>query len=170
MAMLTRRGGAGHAPISEINVTPMVDVMLVLLIIFMITAPMLTTGLKVNLPQSKAAQVLNPKEPVVITITKNHVISLGDQPIAQDDLVSAVEAKLQGDTTQTIHIRGDRQAAYGDIVAVIDLLASNGMTHVGLLSDARSMGTSVAGGPPAPTMATTPATGTATPSTAAPPP
>ncbi len=95
MAMLTKSGISGSAPISEINVTPMVDVMLVLLIIFMITAPMLTTGLKVNLPQSKAAQILNPKEPVVITIMKNNVISLGDHPIARDDLISAVKAKLQ---------------------------------------------------------------------------
>ncbi len=160
MAMLTKSGISGSAPISEINVTPMVDVMLVLLIIFMITAPMLTTGLKVNLPQSKAAQILNPKEPVVITIMKNNVISLGDHPIARDDLISAVKAKLQGNTSEIIHIRGDKQAAYGDIVAVIDLLASNGLTHVGLLSDARSMGTSTPGADPAQT-----ATATANPST-----
>ena len=147
MAMLSKRNDGLYAPISEINVTPMVDVMLVLLIIFMITAPMLTAGLKVNLPQSKAAQPMNPKAPVVITITKDHEISLGDTVMKLDNLIGAVKDKLDGDTGQTIHIRGDKEANYGDIMSVVDLLARNGLTHVGLLSDAHSM--SAAAAPPA---------------------
>lgn len=169
MAMLSKRGDGLYAPISEINVTPMVDVMLVLLIIFMITAPMLTAGLKVNLPQSKAAQPMNPKAPVVITITKDHVISLGDKIMPLDDLISSIQAKLNGDTGQIIHIRGDRQASYGDIMSVVDLLARNGLTHVGLLSDAHSMSKAAvpsdAALPPAPLEPASTATPTAVPAT-----
>ena len=121
----------------DINVTPLVDVMLVLLIVFMITAPMLSAGLKVNLPQAKTAQPLEPKEPVVITLTKQGELTIGDQIIAREDIAAEVR-KLLGGEDRHVHLRGDRDVAYGEIVAVMDQLAANGIVKIALLSTGRS--------------------------------
>jgi len=130
-------GSGLYRPLAEINVTPLVDVMLVLLIIFMVTAPMLSSGLKVDLPQAKQAQRLDPKDPVVIAVAKDGTLSLGSEEIAKDKLIDALHGKLEGDLNRTIHLRGDKQAAYGDIVAIMDLLAANGLIHIAILADAR---------------------------------
>jgi TolR protein len=131
-------GGGLYRPLADINVTPLVDVMLVLLIIFMVTAPMLATGMKVNLPQAKQAQPLDPKDPVIITVAKDGKLSLGNDEIEKDRLIDAVRAKLDGDLTRTIHLRGDKEVAYGDVVAIMDLLATNGLTHIAIVADARA--------------------------------
>jgi len=130
-------GSGLYRPLAEINVTPLVDVMLVLLIIFMVTAPMLSSGLKVDLPQAKQAQRLDLKDPVVIAVAKDGRLSLGSEEIAKDKLIGALRAKLAGDNSRTIHLRGDKLAAYGDIVAIMDLLAANGLTHIAIVADAR---------------------------------
>jgi biopolymer transport protein ExbD/biopolymer transport protein TolR len=137
MAMSTRthRCGQRHQPIAEINVTPLVDVMLVLLIVFMITAPLLAAGLRIDLPQAKAALPQNPKEPVVITIGRDGLILIGREPLPREALAAAVKAKLVGDI-RAIHLRGDREVPYGDIVAVMDHLAANGLTRIALLANA----------------------------------
>jgi len=132
------RGGGLYQPQADINVTPLVDVMLVLLIIFMVTAPMLATGLKVELPQAKQAQPLNPKEPIVVTIAKEGKLSLGSDETSKDQLIGAIKAKLDGDLTRTLHLRGDKDVPFGDIVAIMDLLASNGLTHIAIVADARA--------------------------------
>jgi biopolymer transport protein ExbD len=126
----------------EINVTPLVDVMLVLLIIFMVTAPMMAAGLHVSLPQAKAAQKLDPKPPVVLTITKDGKVNLDGQAYALEEIVAAVESRLGDDRTQPVHLRADREASYGDVVALMDLLASHGLTRLAILTDshARSAG------------------------------
>ncbi|HTV32964.1 MAG TPA: biopolymer transporter ExbD [Methylocella sp.] len=126
-----------YRPLADINVTPMVDVMLVLLVIFMVTAPMLASGLKVDLPQAKQAKPLDPKDPVVIAVTKDGSLSLGSETVEKDKLIEAIMAKIGGDLTHTIHLRGDKEAAYGQIVAVMDLLAANGLTHLAIVADAR---------------------------------
>jgi biopolymer transport protein TolR len=139
MAFSTHRRRAGadrHQPLAEINVTPLVDVMLVLLIVFMITAPLLAAGLRVDLPQVTSALPQNPKEPVVVTIGKDGQILLGREPVRREALAEAVKAKLQGDI-RPIHLRGDRALAYGEIVAVMDHLVANGLTKVVLLANAR---------------------------------
>lgn len=130
-------GSGLYRPLAEINVTPLVDVMLVLLISFMVTAPMLASGLKVDLPQAKQAQRLDPKDPVVIAVAKDGRLWLGSEEIAKDKLIDALRSKLEGDLNRTIHLRGDKQAAYGDIVAIMDLLAANGLTHIAIVADAR---------------------------------
>jgi biopolymer transport protein ExbD len=136
MSFSSQRGnGGGYQPLADINVTPLVDVMLVLLIVFMITAPMLAAGVKVNLPQAKAAQPLNPKEPIVITVTKDGRLNLGADAMTREGLVAAIEAKIGNDPTHLIHVRGDKEAAYGDVIAIMDLLATNGLTHIALISD-----------------------------------
>lgn len=134
------RIGGLYRPLADINVTPLVDVMLVLLVIFMVTAPMLASGLKVDLPQAKQAQRLNPKEPVVITLAKEGKLSLGSEEIGKDQLIDALRSRLEGDNSRTIHLRGDKQASFGDIVTIINLLAANGLTHIAILADARAKG------------------------------
>lgn len=119
---------------AEINVTPLVDVTLVLLIIFMVTAPMLAAGLHVNLPQAKAAEKLNPKPPVVLTYTKEGKINLDGRDYTLDQILDAVQAKLGDDRTQAIHLRADREISYGDIVGLMDLLASHGLTRLAILT------------------------------------
>ena len=121
---------------AEINVTPLVDVMLVLLIIFMITAPMLAAGLHVSLPQAKAAQKLDPKPPVALTFSKDGHVTLDGQEFALDKILDAVQARLGDDKTQVIHLRADKDASYGDVVALMDLLASHGLSRLAVLTGA----------------------------------
>jgi biopolymer transport protein ExbD/biopolymer transport protein TolR len=124
-----------HRAQADINVTPMVDVMLVLLIIFMVTAPLLAAGMKVDLPQAKAAQPLNPKEPIVVIIDKNGKVALGADPVEAGDLVALIRAKMGDDPGRVVHLRGDKEAAYGQVVAVMDELASHGITHIAMVTD-----------------------------------
>jgi biopolymer transport protein ExbD len=125
------------APLAEINVTPLVDVMLVLLIIFMVTAPMLTTGMHVELPQASTAKPVDPQNPVVLTIQSDGKISLGGDEIERPQMVAAVRA-LMGDTPRIVHVRGDREVAYGEVVGVLDELALNGITKLSLIANQRS--------------------------------
>jgi biopolymer transport protein TolR len=131
--------GDDLAPMAEINVTPMVDVMLVLLIIFMVAAPMLSSGLKVNLPQARSAEPTDPKNPIVLTIGADNKISLGADEIARADLIPRVKAMI-GTEDRVVHVRGDRTATYGDIVTVLDDLALNGITRLSLIADKNTQG------------------------------
>ncbi len=133
-----KNGDGLYQPLSDINVTPLVDVMLVLLIIFMVTAPLLAKGMKVNLPQAKAAQPLNPKEPIVVAVGKDGKIALGADEVSADALVDGIRAMMGEDTSRVVHVRGDKEANYGDVVAVMDRLATNGITHIAILTDSRS--------------------------------
>jgi biopolymer transport protein TolR len=139
MAMMSSKPGNGlYRPLAEINVTPLVDVMLVLLIIFMVTAPMLASGMKVNLPQAKQIQPLDQKAPIIITVGKDSSLSLGSDPVEREKLIDAVHEKLGSDISQIIHLRGDKEAAYGDVVSIMDLLATNGLTHIAIVADPHS--------------------------------
>ncbi len=133
-----KRGSGGFQPLAEINVTPLVDVMLVLLIIFMVTAPMMAAGMKVNLPQARSARPVNPKDPVVITIAKGGKLMLGTDEIPLDRLVDVVSAKIEGDLSHVIQLRGDKDASIGDMVALMDMLSLHGMTHIAILSKRQS--------------------------------
>ncbi len=140
MAMPSRTSSSGNSlyqPMPDINVTPLVDVMLVLLIVFMITAPMLSAGLKVDLPQAKAAEPLDPKQPVVITVTKEGELTVGDQTVAREGIAAKVRELLGGEDRH-VHVRGDREVPYGEIVAVMDHLAANGIVKIALLATGRS--------------------------------
>ena len=129
-----------YEPLADINVTPLVDVMLVLLIVFMITAPMLAAGMKVELPQANAAQPLDPKEPVVITLQKDGKLFIGKDEITREGIVQAVREKLGAEQDRAIHLRGDRDVAYGEMVTLMDKLAANGFVKVALLANAGSAG------------------------------
>ena len=138
MAMSPRKIGEGlYQPLAEINVTPLVDVMLVLLIIFMVTAPMLATGIKVNLPSAQDRdQPLETKEPVVVVVAKDGAVSVGKDPVSQDELAAKVKDKLS-DSNGVVQLRGDRDASYGDVVSVMDELAANGVTRIAIVSSGR---------------------------------
>jgi biopolymer transport protein ExbD/biopolymer transport protein TolR len=126
-----------YEPLAEINVTPFVDVMLVLLIVFMITAPMLAAGMRVELPQAKTAQPLEPKEPVIITIQKEGKIFLGQDEVAAGQIAEAVRVKTRGDRERAIHLRGDREVVYGEVVSIMDQLGAHGFAKVSLLASAQ---------------------------------
>ncbi|QGM46834.1 ExbD/TolR family protein [Methylocystis heyeri] len=141
MALPSRMKGNGndlYQPLADINVTPLVDVMLVLLIIFMVTAPLLAKGVKVNLPQAKAAQPLNQKDPIVVTVGKEGKVSLGADSVTPETLIDGVRAAMGGDLTRVVHVRGDTEAVYGEVVAVMDKLATNGITHIAIMTNSRS--------------------------------
>jgi biopolymer transport protein TolR len=136
---LNRRGrrkrGASFKPVAEINVTPMVDVMLVLLIIFMVTAPLLTVGIPVNLPQTRAEPLSNPDEPIVITVNDKGAIYLQETTIADDALVPRLQAITENKPDTKIFVRGDRKIDYGRVMQVMGMIKSAGFTQVALVVD-----------------------------------
>ncbi len=124
-----------HPPMSAINVTPMVDVMLVLLVIFMVTAPLLTVGVPVDLPQTKAPAINEPKEPLVITIDQQGQIYLQNATIGDDQLGPKLAAITQNNPDASIYVRGDRSVNYGRILEVMGLVSSAGFTKVSLIAE-----------------------------------
>jgi biopolymer transport protein TolR len=122
-------------PMSEINVTPFVDVMLVLLIVFMVTAPLLTVGVPVDLPKTRAPALGQDKEPLSVTIAKNGKIYLQKEVVTEDQLVPKLQAISQNGYDQRIFVRGDQTVDYGRVMVVMGLLASAGFTHIGLVTD-----------------------------------
>jgi biopolymer transport protein TolR len=133
-------GGSGrrarYPQMSAINVTPMVDVMLVLLVIFMVTAPLLTVGVPVDLPQTKAPAITEPKEPLVITVDQGGKIYLQNNALASDDqLAPKLEAITQNNPDATIYVRGDRAISYGRILEVMGLVSEAGFNKVSLIAE-----------------------------------
>ena len=121
---------------SEINVTPFVDVMLVLLIVFMVTAPLLTVGVPVDLPQTRAKSLGEDREPLAVTVDKDGQIFLQNSPIGIDDLVPKLMAISQNGYNQRIFVRGDKAVDYGKVMEVMGLLNAAGFTRIGLVTDA----------------------------------
>jgi biopolymer transport protein TolR len=130
-----RRKGATHGQIAEINVTPMVDVMLVLLIVFMVSAPLLTAGVPVDLPSSKAkAMQTEDNKPIEITIDTEGKIYLAETEVQPDALVSILTPMMEGDEERRIYIRADQVIEYGKVMNVLGLLNSAGFSKVALIS------------------------------------
>ena len=135
--MTGRRGRRGRRrPMSDINVTPFVDVMLVLLIVFMVTAPLLTVGVPVDLPKTRAPALGQDKEPLSVTIAKDGRIFLQKDVVAEDALVAKLTAISQNGYDQRIFVRGDKSVDYGRVMEVMGLLSQAGFTHIGLVTDA----------------------------------
>jgi biopolymer transport protein TolR len=133
-------GGSGrrsrYQPMSAINVTPMVDVMLVLLVIFMVTAPLLTVGVPVDLPQTKAPAITEPKEPLVITIDQQGKLYLQNAALDSDDqLGPKLAAITQANPDATIYVRGDRSINCGRILEVMGLVSEAGFNKVSLIAE-----------------------------------
>jgi biopolymer transport protein TolR len=121
-------------PMSEINVTPLVDVMLVLLVIFMITAPLLTTGVQVDLPKTRTATIQGEDEPVAVSINKDGRIFVGDTEVTLEKLALRVAAIAQNNPEARIFVRGDQGIAYGRIMAVVGTIQNAGVRKVALLT------------------------------------
>jgi biopolymer transport protein TolR len=122
---------------SEINVTPMVDVMLVLLIIFMVSAPLLTVGVPIDLPQSQAKSLEQDKEPLTVSVNEKGQIFLQNTEIAVDDLIPKMKAvaDARGGTEARVYVRGDKRVAYGTMMKVMGQLSSAGFHRVALVTE-----------------------------------
>ena len=130
-----------HAqPVAEINVTPMVDVMLVLLVIFMVTAPLLTSTVDVDLPSTQAGQSRAADEPVTVTVNSQGQVFIGDTQIEPNDLVTRLRALGENRREMRIYVRGDRQLAYGRVMEVMGIITAAGYERVALVVEAASGG------------------------------
>ncbi|GJE60193.1 protein TolR [Methylobacterium trifolii] len=126
--------GLDTAPMSEINVTPMVDVMLVLLIIFMVAAPLMTTGVPVQLPKTAAAKVAQAKKPLEVTVDKEGKPSIAKEIFTVESIMPRLRAMATEDKEQVILVRGDKDVPYGKIMEVMGLVGQAGFTKVSLIA------------------------------------
>ncbi|MEZ5921023.1 MAG: protein TolR [Parvularculaceae bacterium] len=120
---------------AEINVTPLVDVMLVLLIVFMVAAPLLTVGVAVDLPETAAQPIPDQGEPLTVTITGDGTIFVQETTVTLDNLVPQLEAIATAGYDQRIYIRGDQSRSYGDVVRVMGKINAAGFRNIGLVTD-----------------------------------
>lgn len=130
------RGVGRYRPMSDINVTPLVDVMLVLLVVFMVTAPLLTVGVPVELPQTQAPPINEPKEPLVITINRDGVVFIQETSVPIDLLVERLQAITGSNPDAVLYVRGDKDINYGRILEVMSLVSSAGFRKVSLVAEA----------------------------------
>jgi biopolymer transport protein ExbD len=119
--------------IHEINVTPFIDVILVLLIIFMVAAPLSTVDVNVDLPASTAKPAPRPDKPLFLTVKPDLTLALGESPIARGNLASALDGETQGDKEQRVFVRADRAVPYGEVMEVMNLLRGAGYLKIGLV-------------------------------------
>jgi biopolymer transport protein TolR len=131
------RRRARQRVMSEINVTPMVDVMLVLLIIFMVSAPLLTVGVPIDLPQSQAKSIDQDKEPLTLSVNDQGKVFLQNDEIGVDDLVVKLKAiaETRGGNDARIFVRGDKNVNYGAVMAVMGRLSGAGFSKVALVTE-----------------------------------
>ena len=123
-----------HSPMAEINVTPFVDVMLVLLIIFMVAAPLLTVGVPIDLPETQAKPMEGQTEPITVSVGADGKIFLQEAEVTPDKLVTTLQAMSQNGLDERLYVRGDRDADYGTIMRVMGRLNSAGYRRIGLVT------------------------------------
>ena len=129
-----RRRGRKKAVMSEINITPMVDVMLVLLIIFMVAAPMMTTGVPLDLPSSAAPALPSQADPVTVSVTTDGSLFIDDVAVAEGQLITELTAKGVNPIEDRIFLRGDTNANYGGVLRIMGLLSAGGFAKMSLLT------------------------------------
>jgi len=129
-----RRRGRHHGLMSEINVTPFVDVMLVLLIIFMVAAPLLTVGVPIDLPETQAKPMNAETQPITISVNKDGVIYLQETEIPLEEVVPKLTAIAKTGYEERIYVRGDTAAAYGTVMKVMARVSSAGFRNLGLIT------------------------------------
>ena len=127
-------GHRKRRPMSEINVTPFVDVMLLLLIVFMVTAPLLTVGVPVDLPKTKASQITDESTPVIITIKEDGEIALQNRIIEPQLLIPRLEAVAKSKPETRVFVRGDKSVPYGEVIAIMAQVQSAGFNRVALIT------------------------------------
>jgi len=135
MGMSTDKGPPGRTTLSDINVTPMVDVMLVLLVIFMVTAPLIQQGVKVNLPQTRAAPVEATEKKVVLSIDRSKRVFLGEAEVSLKDLEQVLKANAKVQLDKEIYLHADRDLTYGVVVEVMAAAQRAGINNVGMITD-----------------------------------
>ena len=131
---MNKRNKQRYTQMSEINVTPFVDVMLVLLIVFMVTAPLLTVGIKVDLPKVKATALTDIKDPIEITVKLDGEVYIGESKVEVENLIPRLNAITEQNTEARIYIRGDRVVAYGRIMEIMSIINSAGYIKVALIT------------------------------------
>ena len=129
-------GEEDHSELADINVTPLVDVMLVLLIIFMITAPMLHQGIEVALPKADAEPItLRVDDPLVLSVNRDGLVYVQDEPIHPSQLMERLAPLLQARDEDTVFLKGDRELPYGTIMRVLTILNKGGVLQVGMVTE-----------------------------------
>lgn len=159
---MTRRGRGRYRPLAEINVTPLVDVMLVLLIVFMVAAPLMTSGVPVDLPKTSAAPLNQDADPLTVSVNAEGKIYLQDAEATLPELVAKLQAVSDNKTDRRIFVRGDKGINYGRVLEVMATITQGGFTKVALLAEQT-------GGPAAAKPGTPPQPGAAQPPAAAAP-
>jgi biopolymer transport protein ExbD len=129
-------GEERYAPLAEINVTPMVDVMLVLLVIFMVTAPLLAVGVPLDLPKTRAATITEPKPPVVLSLNRSGEVFIGNERIQSDDLEQRLAGLAAEDPTRIVYVRGDRTISYAQLMDALGVVNRAGFSKVSLIAEA----------------------------------
>ena len=129
-----RRRRRGGAAMSEINVTPMVDVMLVLLIIFMVAAPLMTVGVPIDLPDTQAKSMNTDTQPITVSVNAQGEIFIQETPIAIEEIVPKLQAIAKQGYEERIFVRGDKDADYGQVMKVMARISSAGFKNMGLVS------------------------------------
>lgn len=133
MGMHMNEGGDDLQESHDINVTPFIDVMLVLLIIFMVAAPLATVDVKVDLPASTAQPSPRPEQPIYLSIKEDRSLYLGNEQVTAEELGHALDLKTESDKDETIYIRGDGSVEYAQLMEVMDLLRAAGYLKIGLV-------------------------------------
>jgi TolR protein len=158
-ALLDSDDGEDYAPLAEINVTPMVDVMLVLLIIFMVAAPLMMVGVPVDLPKTSADKVGQPQKPVIVTVDKTGALSLSDGVVLTAETApAALQAAAKANPGSVVYVRGDKDVPYGRVMEVMGAVGQAGFARVSLIAQGTPAAAPGAGAAPAATPGAAPAT------------
>ncbi len=141
MSMSAPRGGSsgdessGYKPMAEINVTPMVDVMLVLLIIFMVTAPLMMAQLPIELPKSSAQDLGKPPEPLIVGLDAQGNFYVGGDQVSETDLPGKLQGIAQNNPDQIVYVRADKGIPYGQVIALLSTVGKAGFYKISLMSE-----------------------------------
>jgi biopolymer transport protein ExbD len=125
-----------YQPLAEINVTPMVDVMLVLLVIFMVTAPLLTVGVPLDLPKTRAAALTEPKPPVILSLNRKGEVYIGDEQVEPGDLEGRLSGLAAEDPSRIVYVRGDQTISYAQLMEALGIVNHAGFAKVSLVAEA----------------------------------
>jgi len=145
MAMSVSNGAMGdeeeaYRPMAEINITPMVDVMLVLLIIFMVTAPLLVAGVPVELPNTAAARLSQPKKPMIVSLAADGSLYIREEQVPKDNLVPKLTQLRAAEGDAVVYVRADKKSVYGEVMDILGKVGQAGYGRVSLLSQPSSSG------------------------------
>lgn len=128
--------GGGYKPLAEINVTPLVDVMLVLLIIFMVAAPLMMAQLPIQMPEADLEDMGKPKEPLVVSIDAQRQYYIGEEKVDYKTLIARLGAEMARDAAQTVYVRGDKDVTYGEVIGLLSMVSTTGFTQISLMTEA----------------------------------